>query len=69
MSQFDLIPPEDLDDYIRQVGNQFASSDTAYLRHRIRRKDGSVIHVICHGRRQFDSATRAFFSTIQVYEV
>ena len=68
-SQFDLVPPEDLDDYILQVSNQFARSDTAYLRHRIQRKDGRIINVICHGTRQFDSATRSFISTIQIYEV
>ncbi len=69
MSQFDLIPPEDLDEYMVHVGNQFSRSNTAYLRHRIRRKDGRIIHVICHGERQFDSATRTFKSTIQIYEV
>ena len=69
MSQFDLIPPEDLDDYMLQVGNQFSKSNTAYLRHRVRRRDGSVIHVVCHGERHFDSATRSFRSTIQIYEI
>ena len=69
MSQFDLIPQEDLDDYLVQVGNQFSHSNTAFLRHRIRRRDGSVIPVICHGERHFDSATRKFTSTIQIYEV
>ncbi len=69
MSQFDLIPPEDLDEYMGHVGNQFSKSNTAYLRHRIRRKDGRIIYVVCHGERQFDSATRTFMSTIQIYEI
>ena len=69
MSQYDLIPKEDLNDYMLQVGNQFSRSDTALLRHRIQRKDGAIITVICNGKRQFDSATRAFMSTMQVYEV
>ncbi|MBR2529054.1 MAG: diguanylate cyclase [Blautia sp.] len=69
MSQFDLIPPGDLDDYLVQVGNQFSKSNTALLRHRIQRKDGTILSVICHGERQFDSATRSFKSTIQIYEV
>ena len=68
MTQFDLIPPEDLDQYVVQVGNQFAKSNTAYLNHRIKRKDGSIIRVVCHGERQFDSATRSLKSTIQIYE-
>lgn len=68
MGQLDLIPEEDRDDYQVQVGNQFASGNTAYLRHRIRRKDGSDIYVICHGERHFDSATRSFMATVQIYE-
>ena len=68
MSQFDLIPEEDLADYRIQVGNQFSKTDTAFLRHRIMRKDGTAIDVVCHGTRQFASATRSFMSTIQIYE-
>ena len=69
MSQFDLIPPEDLDDYILHVQNQFSTHTTAFLRHRIRRRDGMIINVMCHGERHFDSATRTFQSTIQIFEV
>lgn len=69
VSQFDLIPQEDLEDYLQQLSNQFAKSNTAYLRHRLQRKDGSIINVICHGSRKFNSATRSFISTIQIYEV
>lgn len=68
MSQFDLIPEEDLADYRIQVGNQFSKTDTAFLRHRIMRKDGTLIDVVCHGTRQFESATRSFMSTIQIYK-
>ena len=68
MTQYDLIPPDDLEDYLVHLGNQFAHSNTAYLRHRIRRKDGSIISVLCHGMRQFDSATRSFQSTVHIYE-
>jgi hypothetical protein len=32
------------------------------------RKDGTLIDVVCHGTRQFASATRSFMSTIQIYE-
>lgn len=69
MIQFDLVPPEDREAYIAQVQNQFTKGDYAYLRHRIRRKDGRIITVICNGERYFDSSVRAFRSTILVYEV
>lgn len=69
MSQFDLIPKEDLEQYLVEVGNQFVKGDIAYLHHRIQRKDGTIIKVICNGERYFDSSVRAFRSTILVFEV
>lgn len=68
-TQFDLVPIEEKDYYIQQVHNQFAKSDTAYLRHPIRRKDGKVITVICNGERYYDSSVKAFRSTIMMFEV
>ena len=69
MTQYDLIPPEDLEQYLVEVGNQFVKGDIAYLHHRILRKDGTIIKVICNGERYFDSSVRAFRSTILVFEV
>jgi PAS domain S-box-containing protein/putative nucleotidyltransferase with HDIG domain len=69
MTQYDLIPPEDLEQYLVEVGNQFVKGDIAYLHHRILRKDGTIIKVICNGERYFDSSVRAFRSTILVFKV
>jgi hypothetical protein len=52
-----------------EVGNQFVKGDIAYLHHRILRKDGTIIKVICNGERYFDSSVRAFRSTILVFKV
>ncbi len=69
MSHYDLIPAEDLEDYLARVGEQFQHSNTAYLRHRIRRADGTLIFVTCHGERHEDPETGVVEATIQVYEV
>lgn len=67
MSHLDLIPGEDLEDYLFTVRNQFAKSNTANLRHRMRRKDGRIIHVICHEERRCDTVTNAPQITVQLY--
>ena len=69
LTQFDLIPSEERAYYVSQVQDQFAKGNIAYLRHPLRRKDGTVIQVICNGERHFDSSVRAFRSTILVFEV
>lgn len=69
MTQFDLIPPEDKEQYIAHVKKQFVKGDIAYLRHRILCKNGDIIQVICNGERYYDSSVRAFRSTLLVYEV
>lgn len=67
MSQYDLIPPEDRAFYIIQVNDQFMHANFAYLKHRIRRKDGEVVWVICYGKRFFDSAERVYRSEIIIH--
>jgi len=69
MTQYDLIPEKEKDFYIEQVRRQFAVGDIAYLQHPLKRKDGSVIQVICNGERYFDSSVRAFRSVLLIFEV
>lgn len=69
LSQFDLIPEAERDYYIAQVKLQFMNGEIAYLKHPLKRKDGTVIQVICNGERYFDSSVRAFRSTILVFKV
>ena len=64
MSQFALIPQEDRAFYMTEVSKQFAAGNTAYLKHEIIRKDDSRIWVICHGKRFYDSAAKAYRSEI-----
>ncbi len=67
MSQYDLIPDEDRAYYIMQVNNSFNRGNTAYLKHKIVRKDGEVIWVVCYGKRYYDSAEKAFRSEIFIF--
>ena len=69
MTQAELIPPEDLADYLIQVGKQLAHGDIAYIRHEILRKDGTRAQVACCGRRFYDSAEKAHRNEIIVFQV
>ena len=67
LTQFDLIPPENLSYYIMQINNAFTKGDAAYLRHEIVRKDGSRIWVLCFGKRFFDPVDKEFKSEIYFF--
>ena len=67
--QIDLLPPEDVEYYRSSVYNQFATKDFAYVKHKIRRKDGSDISVACLGQRYFDSATKSYRTDILIFEL
>lgn len=69
MSQVDLLPPEDRTEYIFQITEALGKNPSAFFEHRILRKDGSVIYVLCFGRRYFDSASRTGRSEIIVADV
>ena len=67
LSQADLIPPGDKSYYLMQVNNAFAKGDIAFLKHELLRKDGSVVWVVCFGKRYYDSAEKAFRSEILIF--
>ena len=70
LTQQDLLPVEDWEEYGSNViACQKASSGSAYLEHRILKKDGSVIRVACLGRAYYDSAARATFTEIFVTDI
>ena len=68
LSQDDLIPPEDLTEYLCLTSEVLANNQIAYFEHRIRCKNGSMIYVFCMGRVYYDSATREFCSEIIIHD-
>lgn len=64
MNQVDLIPEEDRTEYMCMVSEALSRRPNAFFEHRVMRKDGSIIYVLCYGRRYFDSAVRANRSEI-----
>lgn len=69
MTQLDLLPEEDRIEYSRQMVEYLGKNPHAFFEHRILRKDGSVIYVLCFGRMYFDSAVRSGRSEIVVADV
>lgn len=69
LNQVDLLPEEDRMEYVTQMMEYLSRGPQAFFEHRIRRKDGSIIYVLCFGRRYFDSAVRAGRAEIVVADV
>lgn len=69
MTQADLLPPEDRTEYLSQTMEILSRNSSAFFEHRILRKDGSIIYVLCYGRHYFDSAARAGRAEIIVADV
>ena len=69
MTQYDLVPEADRPFYMLQVNNQFSKGSFAYLRHNLQCRDGSIIRVVCYGKRFFDPVEKAFRSEILIFPV
>ena len=64
MTQFDLIPKEEVQHYRAVAAKEYTKRDYAYLTHPIVRKDGSLMMVLCIGERYYDSALKIFKTRI-----
>lgn len=69
LNQLDLIPAEDQEAYTALASNIVSSDGYAYIEHRIRRKDSSMINVFCLGRRFFDSAVSQMRNAIFITDI
>ena len=69
MGQMDLVTPEDLAQYKELVGRMLKKDGYAYVEHRVLKKDGTSIKVLCMGRRYFDSVTREGRSRIMMTDI
>ena len=59
INQTDLLPEEDRTNYMLLVSADLGKSQRAFCEHRLVRKDGSNIYVLCYGRQYYDSTQRA----------
>ena len=64
IEQQDLVPAEDVTEYLCFVSESLAHNPIAYCEHRLKRKDGSIIHVLCMGKMVYDSASHETRSEI-----
>ena len=64
MSQTDLLPKEERADYLLMVNKQLAKHSVAYVEHRLCRKDGRTVYVLCFGRNYYDSAEQDYRSEV-----
>ena len=69
MIQADLIPDDERTEYLCHTSACLANDPLLFQEHKLRRKDGSEIYVICLGRIYFDSAVRAERSEIIIADI
>lgn len=69
LTQFDLIPPNERVEYIAFVSSQLAKSSTVYLEHRLRRKDGKELFVLCYSEKIYDPSVKARRTKIIISDV
>ena len=68
LSQFDLIPKDEIQHYRAVAAKEYTQADYAYLIHPIVKKDGTYVRVVCLGERYFDSAIKAFKTRIIIFK-
>ena len=69
LHQADLIPADDRSWYFPLVKGIIEKEDETLLQHRLVKKDGTVIFVLCLGRRYFDAAERIMLSEVVITEM
>lgn len=69
ITQIDLIPDEDKTEYLCQVNANLAKSTFVIQEHKIHRKDGRDIYVLCTGRMFYDSALQKDRGEIVIVDV
>lgn len=69
LTQLDLVPEEDRMEYLCQINKKAATENFAFLEHRLLRKNGECIFILCCGRVYYDSAVKAERSEIIISDV
>lgn len=69
LTQQSLLVEEDVEYYFQVVGEELSINNEAYLEHRIKKKDGSIIFVFCLGAVDIDKDTGESISIIRVTDM
>lgn len=67
--QIDLVPEEDRADYLLLVNEALGKHQVAFTQHRLLRKDGKMVKVMCVGRVYYDSVSKEEKSEIFICEI
>ena len=68
LTQSDLIPEEQREEYFVNVGHQLDQGDVVYMEHEIQRKDGRRSYVLCSAKRQYNSATKTIRTEVIIVD-
>jgi PAS domain S-box-containing protein len=68
LTQKDLIPEAQRQEYFKAVAAQLAEGDVVYLEHDIVRKDGRHVYVLCFAKRHYDSASKTIRTEVTIVD-
>ena len=69
LTMLDLVPKSDLNEYIDMVNKSLVGKDECYLEHKITKKNGECIYVLCYGHDSFDDRLNKLISNVLIADV
>jgi PAS domain S-box-containing protein len=68
LTQGDLIPKTQRQEYFSRVADQLEEGDVVYMEHEIVRKDGHHVYVLCYAKRHYDSASKTIRTEVTIVD-
>lgn len=68
LTQKDLIPESQREEYFNAVAAQLAEGDVVYMEHELVRKDGHHVYVLCFAKRHYDSASKTIRTEVTIVD-
>ena len=68
LTQKDLIPEAQRQEYFNAVAAQLAEGDVVYMEHELVRKDGRHAYVLCFAKRHYDSASKTIRTEVTIVD-
>ena len=68
LTQKDLIPESQRQEYFNAVAAQLAEGDVVYMEHELVRKDGYHVYVLCFAKRHYDSASKTIRTEVTIVD-
>jgi PAS domain S-box-containing protein len=68
LTQADLIPSSQRQEYFNAVAKQLSEGDVVYMEHELVRSDGRHVYVLCYAKRHYDSASKTIRTEVIIVD-